>query len=63
MTTEKIRNIAYWTATIFGPTSFVIGGVLNISRTEQPEIRVCASPADSRRGRCLEITCAARTLS
>jgi uncharacterized membrane protein YphA (DoxX/SURF4 family) len=35
MTTEKIRNIAYWTATIFGPTSFVIGGVLNISRTEQ----------------------------
>jgi hypothetical protein len=35
MTKEKARTIAYWVATILGPTSFVIGGVINLMRTEQ----------------------------
>ena len=30
-----IKNIAYWTTTILGPASFVIGGVLNMSQSEQ----------------------------
>jgi uncharacterized membrane protein YphA (DoxX/SURF4 family) len=32
---EKIKNIAYWVTTIFGPASFVIGGVLNLTQAEQ----------------------------
>jgi uncharacterized membrane protein YphA (DoxX/SURF4 family) len=35
MKNERIRNIAYWTTTIFGPASFVIGGVLNLTQSEQ----------------------------
>jgi len=35
MTKEKARTVAYWLATIFGPTSFVIGGVINLMRTQQ----------------------------
>jgi uncharacterized membrane protein YphA (DoxX/SURF4 family) len=35
MTTGKIKTIAYWTTTILGPASFVIGGVLNLARTEE----------------------------
>ena len=35
MRNEKIKTIAFWAATILGPTSFVIGGVLNLARTEQ----------------------------
>jgi uncharacterized membrane protein YphA (DoxX/SURF4 family) len=27
--------VAFWTATIFGPASFVIGGVLNLSQSQQ----------------------------
>src|SRR5262245_21674508 len=30
-----IKNIAYWTTTILGPASFVIGGVLNLSQSAQ----------------------------
>jgi len=35
MTNQRIRNIAFWTATILGPASFVVGGVLNLSQAEQ----------------------------
>jgi uncharacterized membrane protein YphA (DoxX/SURF4 family) len=35
MKNDKIRNIAYWATTILGPASFVIGGVLNLTQTEQ----------------------------
>jgi hypothetical protein len=35
MTNSRIKNIAYWAATILGPTSFVIGGVLNLAHSEQ----------------------------
>jgi uncharacterized membrane protein YphA (DoxX/SURF4 family) len=35
MKNDKIRQVAYWATTILGPTSFVIGGVLSISRSEQ----------------------------
>jgi hypothetical protein len=35
MTKEKARAIGYWVTTILGPTSFVIGGVINLMRTEQ----------------------------
>ena len=31
MKTTRIRTIAYWTTTIFGPASFVIGGALGIT--------------------------------
>jgi len=30
-----IRTIAYWVTTIFGPASFVIGGVLHLTQSEQ----------------------------
>jgi hypothetical protein len=33
MNTQKIKTIAYWITTIFGPTSFVIGGILNLSQS------------------------------
>jgi uncharacterized membrane protein YphA (DoxX/SURF4 family) len=35
MKADRVKRITYWTATIFGPASFVIGGVLNLSRSEQ----------------------------
>ena len=35
MNKDKIKNIAYWATTIFGPASFVIGGVLHLAQTEQ----------------------------
>ena len=35
MKNERIKNIAYWVTTIFGPASFVIGGVLNLTQAEQ----------------------------
>jgi len=35
MTNEKTKTIAYWTTTILGPASFVIGGVLNLTQSEQ----------------------------
>jgi uncharacterized membrane protein YphA (DoxX/SURF4 family) len=31
MTRTRMRNIAYWTTTILGPASFVIGGVLGVT--------------------------------
>jgi hypothetical protein len=30
----KTKNVLYWITTIFGPASFVIGGVLNLLRTD-----------------------------
>jgi uncharacterized membrane protein YphA (DoxX/SURF4 family) len=35
MKNEKIKTIAYWITTIFGPTSFVIGGILHLTQSEQ----------------------------
>jgi uncharacterized membrane protein len=35
MKNERIKNIAYWTTTILGPASFVIGGVLNLTQSDQ----------------------------
>jgi uncharacterized membrane protein YphA (DoxX/SURF4 family) len=35
MKNENIRKTAYWVTTILGPTSFVIGGVLNLTQSEQ----------------------------
>jgi hypothetical protein len=35
-TDTRARKIAYWVTTIFGPASFVIGGVLFLSHAEQP---------------------------
>jgi uncharacterized membrane protein YphA (DoxX/SURF4 family) len=35
MKNDKIKTIAYWITTILGPASFVIGGVLNLTQTEQ----------------------------
>jgi uncharacterized membrane protein YphA (DoxX/SURF4 family) len=35
VTNEKLKNIAYWVTTLFGPASFVIGGVLNLGQSEQ----------------------------
>jgi uncharacterized membrane protein YphA (DoxX/SURF4 family) len=35
MKRERIRPIAYWTTTILGPASFVIGGVINLTQAEQ----------------------------
>lgn len=32
---ERLRLIAYWVTTILGPASFVIGGVLFLTRGEQ----------------------------
>jgi uncharacterized membrane protein YphA (DoxX/SURF4 family) len=36
MNQERIKTIAYWVATIFGPASFVVGGFLHITRS--PEV-------------------------
>ena len=35
MKNELIKNAAYWIMTILGPTSFVIGGLLNLTQSEQ----------------------------
>jgi len=35
MKTDTLKSVAYWVTTIFGPASFVIGGVLNLTQTEQ----------------------------
>jgi len=35
MRTEKLKSVAYWLTTIFGPASFVIGGVLHLTQTDQ----------------------------
>jgi DoxX-like protein len=35
MTREKARTIAYWVTTILGPSSFVIGGYLHLTRDPQ----------------------------
>ena len=35
MKSARIRTIAFWIATILGPTSFVIGGVLGLTQSEQ----------------------------
>ncbi|SDM82413.1 DoxX-like family protein [Paenibacillus sp. yr247] len=35
MKKEKIKTIAYWVTTIFGPASFVIGGFLFATHGEQ----------------------------
>ena len=35
MTRQTVRTVAFWTTTILGPASFVIGGVLNLSQSEQ----------------------------
>jgi uncharacterized membrane protein YphA (DoxX/SURF4 family) len=35
MKTETIKTIAYWTTTILGPASFVIGGVINLTQSAQ----------------------------
>src|SRR6267154_4678415 len=32
---EKIKTIAYWVTTIFGPASFIVGGVLFLTHNEQ----------------------------
>src|SRR5262245_36718115 len=32
---KHIRTVAYWTTTILGPASFVIGGVLALTQNEQ----------------------------
>jgi uncharacterized membrane protein YphA (DoxX/SURF4 family) len=34
MKSERIKTIAYWVTTIFGPASFVIGGVLHLTHAE-----------------------------
>ena len=33
--TSRIKTIAFWATTIFGPTSFVIGGVLHLTQSDQ----------------------------
>lgn len=33
MTRERAKTIAYWVTTVFGPASFVIGGVLHLMLT------------------------------
>ena len=35
MNKQTIKTLAYWTTTILGPTSFVIGGVLGLSHSDQ----------------------------
>jgi uncharacterized membrane protein YphA (DoxX/SURF4 family) len=31
---ETIKNIAYWVTTVFGPASFLVGGFLNLTQSE-----------------------------
>jgi len=35
MNRDKIRAIAYWATTVFGPASFVVGGVLGVTHDPQ----------------------------
>jgi hypothetical protein len=35
MTNARMKSIAFWTTTVFGPSSFVIGGVLILTGNEQ----------------------------
>lgn len=35
MRRNSLRTAAYWTTTIFGPTSFVIGGVLALTQSDE----------------------------
>ena len=35
MSRASIKNTAFWLATVFGPASFVIGGVLNLTHASQ----------------------------
>src|SRR5690349_21034970 len=35
MTRDRLKTVGYWLTTLLGPTSFVIGGVLMLSRSEQ----------------------------
>jgi uncharacterized membrane protein YphA (DoxX/SURF4 family) len=35
MSYEKAKTVAFWTTTILGPASFVIGGVLNLTQSDQ----------------------------
>ena len=35
MSGEKARKFAFWTTTILGPASFVIGGVLNLTQSDE----------------------------
>ena len=35
MSYQKAKTLAFWTTTILGPASFVIGGVLNLTRSDQ----------------------------
>jgi hypothetical protein len=32
MKRERIKTIAYWVTTVFGPASFVIGGIIGLTR-------------------------------
>jgi hypothetical protein len=36
MTTDRAKILAYWVTTLLGPASFVIGGILFLSRAAQP---------------------------
>ena len=38
MSRQTIKTAAFWTTTIMGPTSFVIGGLLNLSHAEQAAV-------------------------
>jgi uncharacterized membrane protein YphA (DoxX/SURF4 family) len=35
MSYEKAKAVAFWTTTILGPASFVIGGVLHLAQSEE----------------------------
>jgi uncharacterized membrane protein YphA (DoxX/SURF4 family) len=35
MTTGRIKTIAYWTTTLLGPASFVMGGVIQITQSDE----------------------------
>jgi hypothetical protein len=36
MTPDRAKIVAYWVTTLLGPASFVIGGILFLSRAAQP---------------------------
>ena len=40
MTNGRLKNIAFWTTTILGPTSFVIGGVIGLTASEQMTVNL-----------------------
>jgi hypothetical protein len=35
MKRETLRNAAFWTTTVFGPSSFVIGGVIGLIQSDE----------------------------